>query len=155
MDGRVLVAYWRLIRPPFHLVGLLPFCVGTLLALQEGGFRGVPFLLGLVAVFLIMLATYLSGEYFDYEGDSLSARMERNRFSGGTQVLQQGLVSRRLPLIVGVLSAVIAGLLGVVLSFLLGYGWGLLALGSIGLLAGVFYSSPPFRWAYRGGWGRC
>ena len=44
-------------------------------------------------------------------------------------------------------STVVAGL---VLSFGMGYGPALFAVGAAGGVMGFFYSTPPFRWAYRG-----
>jgi len=80
-------------RPPFHTVGVLPFILGTLIAWRlDSAFRINVFLVGVAAIVLIMLSTYYAGEYYDLRGDMLSAKMERNTFSGGSQAIVKGMV---------------------------------------------------------------
>ncbi len=143
--------WWiRLSRPEFHTVGIAPVILGAAVGYSVAGvFYLLPTALAILAVVLIMLATYWSGEVFDYEVDVLSAQMEKNKFSGGTLVLQRGGVPREKAFIGAVIVFVIAGLLG--LAFLkMGYSYDLFLAGVIGGLMGFFYTTPPFRWAYRG-----
>ncbi len=45
-------------RPPFHIVGILPFLLGTFLAYRTtGAFNLEVFILGVAGVILIMLST--------------------------------------------------------------------------------------------------
>jgi 1,4-dihydroxy-2-naphthoate octaprenyltransferase len=144
-------AWFELSRPPFHLVGVLPFVLGNVLAWQQGqGFDWLIASLGCAAVVLIMLATYYSGEYFDYEVDLLSARMSRNRFSGGTQVLQSGGIERRNAFRASLVSLGLAGGLGCIIQFALGAGPLTIVLGAAGMAAGFFYTTKPVQWSYRG-----
>jgi len=84
MDTNKLRAWFFLSRSPFHTVGVLPFILGGLLAWYNTGHLNWIILgWGTLAVVLIMLVTYYLGEYFDYETDTLSARLEKNKFSGG------------------------------------------------------------------------
>ena len=139
----------RLSRPGFHLVGLLPFVLGSMLAAFYGYPVSFPVVvLGALGVFLIMLVTYYIGEYFDYEGDCLNE--DFNAFSGGSRVLQAGVVSRRTPLLVaiGLLPAVVT--IGFVLQFVFYCGPLTIYLGLLGLCAGIFYSAKPVQWAYHG-----
>ncbi len=54
-----------LARPPFHTVGVLPFALGAVMAYQATGvFHWALWGWGTLAVVLIMLSTYLAGEYF-------------------------------------------------------------------------------------------
>lgn len=139
-----------LFRPPFHLVGIFPFSLGTVLAKAHGfPIDWMLFAIGLIVVIAVMNATYLIGELFDYDVDSLSAKMERNIFSGGTQILQKQTISRESipPVVVAVL------LIGLAAgAYILWYtkDLRLLALGFFGGICGVGYSLPPFRWAWRG-----
>ena len=139
-----------LARLPFHSVGVLPFVLGTVLAVRSGVPLSVDLLAaGLAVVVCVMLATYLLGEFYDFETDRLSAQMERNRFSGGSQVLQSGRVDRRYPRYVAAAATVIAGLAGIyVIAATREYV--LIPLGLFGAVSGAFYSAPPFRWAHRG-----
>ena len=147
----VVVKDWiTVVRLPFHTVGIFPIVLGTVLAVRAGVQLRVDVLAaGLVVVISVMLATYLLGEHFDFEVDRLSAQLERNRFSGGTQALQAGRIDRRHPIYVSLAALLVGGVAG-------GYAvaatrelW-LLPLGLFGVAAGVFYSVPPFRWVQRG-----
>jgi 1,4-dihydroxy-2-naphthoate octaprenyltransferase len=139
-----------LARIPFHLVGVFPFVLGTVVAVRSGAALQVDLLAaGLVVVVCVMLATYFLGEHFDFEGDRLSAQMERNRFSGGTQVLQAGRLARRAVVWAAAAAIVLALAAGayVVIS---SRQWVLLPMGLFGLAAGATYSLPPIRTVARG-----
>jgi 1,4-dihydroxy-2-naphthoate octaprenyltransferase len=105
-------------------------------------------ILSILAVILIMLATYYSGEYYDYDTDSLNR--EYNKFSGGTRVLQAGLIPRKRVLLAARLALAAAGIIGLVLQFYFKTGPFTIPLGLFGMLCGYFYTSKPARWAYRG-----
>ncbi|MCS7179324.1 MAG: prenyltransferase [Anaerolineae bacterium] len=140
-----------LARPPFHTVGILPFALGAVMAYQETGvFPWTLWGWGTLAVVLIMLSTYLAGEYFDYEGDRISRRVNPNRFAGGSGVLPAGLLDPKGALVGSIVALVLAGVVGLIIW--LGYGTGpwTLPLGIIGMIGGFFYSVPPVRWAARG-----
>ncbi len=141
----------QLSRPPFHLVGLLPFVLGALLAWKAYGTFNWPVLAwSTLAVVLIMLSTYYSGEFYDYEVDALSARMERNAFSGGTQVILKNLLPRGHAKIAAFVTIILAGFIGLVLHFYYRTGPWTIPLGIVGIIAGFFYSTPPVRWVKRG-----
>lgn len=140
----------ELSRPPFLLVGLFPFAAGLALAEMQG-FRAAPGLsmLSAVGLTLIMLATYYSNEYFDYQGDVIN--VNRNRFSGGTRVFPEG----RLPRAVGLQAlaaslTLLASLLALYVYLYFSSRPLLLPMALAGVLMGVLYSAPPGRWAYRG-----
>lgn len=140
-------------RPPFHVVGVLPFILGSVLAWWLGGsFRWEILAWGTAGVVCVMLATYYAGELWDYAEDSLSGTMHGSPFAGGSQVVQRGLLPREAALW-GSFAAVLLALgVGVVLLF--GYHTGpwTLPLGIVGLVGGLFYSAQPARWVHRG-WG--
>lgn len=145
-------SYWiRLARPPFHLVGIFPFVLGAVLAYHVAGtFNPGILVFGLLAVVAIMLATYYAGEYYDFEGDKLSGQMERNRFSGGTQTLVEGLLSKKPVLLGAYISLGVAAACGLILQFAFRTGVLTIPLGAVGMFAGFFYSTPPVRWVKRG-----
>lgn len=148
---RRFLAWLALSRPPFHTVGVLPFALGGVVAWRmEGIFDWGVFVWGGFGVVLVMLASYYAGEYWDYREDSLSARSRRNRFSGGSQVVQRGLLPRRAPLWGSLVSLALA--LGVAGILLVRYDTGLWAIpfGALGLLGGFFYSARPIRWVRLG-----
>lgn len=82
-------------RPAFHTVGVLPFILGCILTWKIDGFFNIPiFILGILAVVMVMLATYHPGEYFDYEEDRISKKLFNNMFAGGPGVIPSGIISR-------------------------------------------------------------
>jgi 1,4-dihydroxy-2-naphthoate octaprenyltransferase len=117
---------------------------------QAGLFSPAILFWSLAALILIMLATHYGGEYFDLEGDRLSAEMERNQFSGGTQVIVEGGLPHRYALIACYAALVGAAGIGLLLQFYYKTGPLTIPLGVFGMLAGVFYSMPPLRLVSRG-----
>jgi 1,4-dihydroxy-2-naphthoate octaprenyltransferase len=143
--------WFVLSRPPFHTVGILPFILGTLLAYKiNSAFSMEIFLLGVSGVILIMLSTYHSGEYFDYQGDVISNRLHDNQFAGGTRILPKGKISPLVPFWTSIITLILAGVIGVILQFVLKTGPYTLLLGFLGAFPGFFYSTKPVRLVQRG-----
>jgi 1,4-dihydroxy-2-naphthoate octaprenyltransferase len=138
-------------RPPFHIVGVFPFVLGAIYAYKSIGTLDLPvFILSMIAVILIMLVTYYSGEYYDIVEDELAPSMGKNTFSGGSQIIAQKVLPRKYALIGSYISLGIAVIIGFVLQFYFKTGVWTIPLGIIGLFFGFFYSRPPFRWVNRG-----
>ncbi|HEU18510.1 MAG TPA: prenyltransferase [Deltaproteobacteria bacterium] len=149
--GHTIKLWVLLSRPPFLLVGVLPFALGSILAWSLHEIFNWPvFIWGMAAVILIMLSTYYSGEYHDLTGDKLSAEMERNAFSGGTQVIVKNLLPPEQVRIAGYVTIVLAGVVGIILNGYYKTGTWTIPFGIIGIIAGFFYSTPPLRWVTRG-----
>ena len=144
-----LKAWWRFSRIPFLFVGILPLILGFVLA-WKGGYRGAYqlCLLSLIAVVLILWMTYYLGEWNDLQGDRLNH--QRNRFSGGSRVLVEGILPVWVSLLLGYMCLVTAIVIGLTLFLHHRTGPWTLPLGAVGILCGFFYSSKPFRWSYRG-----
>jgi len=101
-----------------------------------------------MAVVLIMWMSYYLGEWNDLEGDRHNTQF--NRYSGGSRILVEGILSARVSLILGYGCLVGAILIGLYIYFEYRRDPSTLLLGGIGIFSGLFYSSRPFRWAYRG-----
>lgn len=143
--------WFVLSRPPFHTVGILPFILGTLLAYKINSVFSLEiFLLGVSGVILIMLSTYHSGEYFDYQGDVISNRLHDNQFAGGTRILPHRKISPNVPFWTSIVTLILAGIIGVILQFVLKTGPYTLLLGCLGAFPGFFYSTKPVRLVQRG-----
>ncbi|MBU0573262.1 MAG: prenyltransferase [Candidatus Margulisbacteria bacterium] len=151
MKSDKLFAWASLSRLPFHLLGLFPFALGSLLAYETGMpfSRGV-FVLALAAIVLIMLATYYAGEYWDQKQDSISARVHLNRFAGGTRMILSGRIEQDAPFWASLACLALALLIGLVLQFDYRTGIWTFPLGLLGVVGGYFYSTPPFRWVSKG-----
>jgi 1,4-dihydroxy-2-naphthoate polyprenyltransferase len=148
---QTLKGWITLSRPPFHIVGILPFLLGTFLAYRTtGAFNLEVFILGIVGVILIMLSTYHSGEYFDQKENAISSRLHQNQFAGGTRTIPEGKMPARIALWTSIIAILIALLIGIVLQFLYQTGRYTLILGCLGALPGFFYSTKPIRLVKRG-----
>jgi 1,4-dihydroxy-2-naphthoate polyprenyltransferase len=133
-------------RPPFHSVGVMPLIVGSVLALKTTGIFNWPvFILSVIAVVLVMLSTYLNGEYHDIIEDEISGKMGKSAFAGGSQSMFDGSVRRESVRIAGYAAIVLAMLIGILLQFYFKTGPYTILLGSLGVFMGFFYSKPPLR----------
>lgn len=152
MDLQKSVRAWLMMaRIPFHTVGVFPFCLGAVLAWRLSGyFSWGVFVWGTLAVVLIMLSTYLAGEYYDLAEDRLSGQMERNPFTGGSQALVYGMVPRHYPRVGSYVALSLAGAIGLLLQFHYRTGPWTIPLGLLGMVSGFFYSTRPIRWVNRG-----
>lgn len=152
-EGRVLYkvkAFPKLSRVPFLTPGLSPITAGILLGARLGG-KVDPglIILGYLGLTLIMLATYYSNEYFDFEGDVLNKNY--NKFSGDSRALSDGMLPRSIGLHALASSLAVFAVLFLVYALMYYHLRPALAwMSLVGLAAGVFYSAPPFKWAYRG-----
>jgi 1,4-dihydroxy-2-naphthoate octaprenyltransferase len=97
-----------------------------------------------------MLSTYHAGEYFDYREDDISHRFYKSKFSGGSGVTQEGILSRSVPFWTSIISFILAGFIGLILQFYFKTGTYTLALGCLGAFPGFFYSTKPIRLVQRG-----
>lgn len=137
-------------RLPFLLPGLAAFITGFLIAVGHGNDPDAGLTaMSLIGLTLIMLATYYFNEYFDFEGDRINKTF--TKFSGGSRALTDLAVPRPLARLAGWSSV---GLLAVIALLYIFLYFGdyplLLPLALFGAFCGVFYSHPPFQWAYQG-----
>lgn len=149
LEARV-AAFARLSRLPFLLPGIIPFTVGLAIGYLTCGYLDIGLTaLSYIGLILIMLSTYYSNEYFDYIGDVLNRYY--NKFSGGSRALADGYLPRKI----GFYSLFSSTIIFLILFFCY-ISWYflyrplILYMAIAGLVSGVFYSAPPFKWAYRG-----
>ncbi len=146
------IKYWLLLsRIPFLSVMILPYILGALLASRiSGNFNFFIFLLGLCGAALVQLAAHYSGEAYDISEDRLSITLEKNFFSGGSQVLVENHIpAKNVKILTGVV-IFLALAIGLILQFYFKTGKWTLFLGVSGIVSGLFYSKPPLRWVSRG-----
>ncbi len=92
---RRFINWFLLIRPVFLLGGFLLYGLGIVMAVAGGAaFNLSRYLLGQLIVTIAQLATQLSNEVYDMEADRLNDR--RTWFTGGSGILQTGVISSRL-----------------------------------------------------------
>jgi 1,4-dihydroxy-2-naphthoate octaprenyltransferase len=138
------------LRAPFLTASAIPVLIGASAAFwKTGSFAVGRFLVTLGGVVSLHLGANLANDYFDYVTGCDDLNPEPTPFSGGSRVIQHGLISSRAILIASCF------------FFALGMGQGLwlnstvagnrvLWLGLAGLAGGVLYSAVPFKLSYRG-----
>ena len=138
------------LRAPFFTADLVPVCLGAAIAWAlTGTFNLWYFLLTLVGAICLNAGTNMTNDYFDHTWGSDKVNTEfANPFTGGSRVIQMGIVKPRTMLWQGIGFFALGSLIGLVLTFTRGP-W-VLWLGIIGVFAGYFYTAPPFRLVRRG-----
>ncbi len=138
------------LRAPFFTASLAPLLLGTAIAWAlTGEFHFWYFLLTLVGGMFLQAGVNLTNDYFDSTWGSDDINTEfANPFTGGSRLIQNGILPPQVFLREGVGSFVIASLIGLLLTFTRGIG--VLYLGIIGVFSGYFYTAPPFRLAGTG-----
>lgn len=146
-----LSGWWKFFlatRLPFLTATLVPVGIGAVVAARAQAFNGLWFALAAVAAIAVHLGLNMANDLFDDASGADAANVTPTPFSGGSRVIQYGLVSRQ---------AMVAGCIGFyVLAIGLGLllvaerGLGLLAIGAVGLVLSLAYSAPPLRLVHRG-----
>jgi 1,4-dihydroxy-2-naphthoate octaprenyltransferase len=133
------------LRAPFFTADLVPVLLGTALAwARTGAFNLWYFLLTLFGAIFINAGTNMTNDYFDHVWGSDEVNTEfANPFTGGSRLIQMGLVKPKEMLWQGIAFFVAASLIGLFLAFT--RSWTVLWLGIVGVFCGYFYTAPPVR----------
>ncbi len=144
-------AWIRVVRPKFFLAGIPSVILGTAISWHLARIFDLSyFLLTLLGIIFAMAGCYTLNEYFDFKScvDLIVKEEDITPFSAGSRVLPEGLISPPLVLKAGIIFWLLASMIGAYLTLV--RGWLIVIFALAGMLAGVFYTSPPFKWAYRG-----
>ncbi len=140
----------RAARLQLHTIGLTPLFLGSVTALYEQGyFNWIRLLVAVMIGLLLHLATAFFNDIADIGTDEVNG--SRSMFSGGSGVIVEGLLRRSDLQGAAIRSVLLAIFLTYILVFLLQVHWGVFLLVGWGLMAGIGYSLPPLKIAYRGG----
>ncbi len=146
-----LRAYVQLLRAPFLTATAVPVLVGTAVGTRRAGqLNPVAFALCFLGVALLHLGANVLNDYFDHLTGNDELNAAPTPFSGGSRVIQDGSISPRRALMVGVLLTAAGSAVGLFLDFT-SPGHVVLLLGIFGVLAGWLYSAGPLRIGYRAG----
>ena len=138
----------KAIRIPFFTATIIPVTLGSIVAWYDtNNFMWMRFWLAMFGALLIHIGTNLSNDYFDHLSGCDEANPNPTPFSGGSRVIQQGLISPKKILFVSLISFILGGAFGLYLNYLCG-GNVILILGIIGVFLGFFYTAKPFRIGY-------
>lgn len=147
MSKEKILAWIKIHRPPFQSALFFPFFLGMVLAWFEGySLNYTVLVLSTIGIFFLTNNCFLANEYFDYETDKIN--VTRNPFSGGTRVLPNSQLPRKIIHRLAILYGLAALIIGIVLQFHFKTGLLTLPLGIIGLLSGYFFTAKPIQLAY-------
>ena len=135
-------------RLPFLTATLIPVGLGGVVAGRDHAFHALWFVLALVAAIAVHLGLNMANDLFDDANGADAANVTPTPFSGGSRVLQYGLVTRRA-MVTGCV-ALYAVSIGLGLYLAAERGWGLLWIGAAGVALSLAYSAPPLRLVHRG-----
>ena len=138
------------VRAPFFTGSIIPILLGTLVAFnQTGRIDWFYFFLTLLGGLLLHAGANVSNDYFDHltSDDDINDEFVRP-FTGGSRMIQNGLLSPREVLVGALVCFFFAGLIGIYLTYKIGFV--ILLLGVIGAVSGFFYTAPPFYFVSRG-----
>jgi 1,4-dihydroxy-2-naphthoate octaprenyltransferase len=139
----------RATRLPFLSATVLPVLLGILIAAVHGFFHPVAAVLTVVGAALAHLAVNVSNDVFDASLGADDANVTPTKFSGGSRVIQYGLVTRRRMAGISAVLFMAAAAVGLVLFAMRGSP-ALVAIAVAGLVAGLGYTAPPLKLVYRG-----
>ncbi|MGH2661585.1 MAG: prenyltransferase [Actinomycetota bacterium] len=141
--------FLRATRLPFLTATLIPVLLGVAAAALEGTWSlWLAFLTFLAAAF-VHLGLNVANDVFDTLSGADAANTTPTQFSGGSRVIQYGLMSLRTMVLLsaGFYAAGIG--IGLYLAVTRGF-WPLFWLGVLGLVISIVYTAPPFRLVHRG-----
>lgn len=144
------ISIWlKAMRLPFLTATIVPVSFGSIIAWHNtGGFIWLKFWLVLFGASLIHIGTNLANDYFDHLSGADIANAHPTPFSGGSRMIQDGLIEPKKILYVALSAFILGSLIGLYLNYLCGQNV-ILILGIIGVFLGFFYSSRPFFIGYR------
>jgi 1,4-dihydroxy-2-naphthoate octaprenyltransferase len=145
------IAVWlRELRAEFLTASIVPVILAAAVARYEtGGIDPLLFVLTLAGVVFLHLGANTANDYFDHLSGNDALNVDYVRpFTGGSRLIQQGLISPGSVIVTSILFFAAALTIGVVLTMIRGPL--VLALGLAGVLFGFFYTAPPLSFASRG-----
>lgn len=138
----------KAIRIPFFTATVIPVTLGSIIAWYDTNkFMWMRFWLAMLGTLFIHIGTNLSNDYFDHLSGCDEANPNPTPFSGGSRVIQEGLIAPKKILYVSLASFILGGTIGLYLNYLCG-GNVILILGIIGIFLGFFYTAKPLRIGY-------
>ncbi|MHB9069079.1 MAG: UbiA family prenyltransferase [Sedimentisphaerales bacterium] len=149
MAKNKFVLWLKELRLQFCVAGAMPILIGSALAYKQiGSINYTLAILALFATVAFQIASNIANDYFDNRSKNDILNENRTPFSGGSGLLQKGLITPKHTLIASLLFFAIGTILGISILFITKKP-AVLALGLAGLLGGFFYTAPPLKLGYR------
>lgn len=136
-------------RAPFFTATIVPVTFGSVLAWHNtSSFSWTKFGLTLIGAIFIHAGTNMANDYFDHISGCDEANPNPTPFSGGSRMIQNGLIKPSHVLYASLIAFALGSFIGLYLNYLSG-GNVILVLGLIGIFLGFFYSAEPLKIGYR------
>lgn len=138
------------LRLPFFTATLLPVTLGAAIAWNITRYFSLfYFILTIVSMFFIHMGLNVVNDYFDHVtgNDDLNVEFVRP-FTGGSRIIQEGLLSPREVFWGAISFFLIGSSVGLYLAYV--RGWLLLPIGFVGVFTGYFYCEPNVGLVRRG-----
>jgi len=139
----------RSTRLPFLSATIVPVLLGIAIAASDGQFDWPTALLTVLGAAFVHLGLNVSNDVFDTAQGADDANVTPTKFSGGSRVIQYGLVTFRQMATLATAFYVAAGVIGLVLLAVRG-STELLVIGLVGFVVSLGYTAPPLKFVYRG-----
>jgi 1,4-dihydroxy-2-naphthoate octaprenyltransferase len=139
----------RTTRLPFLTATIVPVLLGIVIAASHGFFDLAAAALTIVGAAFVQLGLNVANDVFDTVQGADDANVTPTKFSGGSRVIQYGLVTLRQMATLATVFYVAAGLIGLVLLATRG-SVALLVIGVVGFIVSLGYTAPPLKFVYRG-----
>jgi 1,4-dihydroxy-2-naphthoate octaprenyltransferase len=139
----------RTTRLPFLTATIVPVLLGIAIAARQGAFDLVTAILTVIGASFVQLGLNVANDVFDTVQGADDANVTPTQFSGGSRVIQYGLVSLRQMAGLSALFYILAGIIGLALLALRGSP-ALLTIGVLGFIVSIGYTAPPLKLVYRG-----
>ena len=147
-----LPAPWLILRAtrlPFLVATWIPVLLGTAFAAFNGFFDLSLFILTVLGASLAHLGVNTANDFFDHRHGADMINVTPTPYSGGSRVIQYGLVSPNQMLGTSVTSVALAAIIGLYLAFTRGFAEILLLI-AVGTFLIFFYTASPIRLVYHG-----
>ncbi len=139
----------RTTRLPFLTATIVPVALGIFIAASDGRFDLVAALLTIIGASFVQLGLNVANDVFDTIQGADDANVTPTQFSGGSRVIQYGLVTLRQMATLSTVFYVLAGVIGLILLATHG-STALLVIGVVGFVVSLGYTAPPLKFVYRG-----
>jgi 1,4-dihydroxy-2-naphthoate octaprenyltransferase len=139
----------RTTRLPFLTATIVPVLLGIFIAVSDRSFDLLTAILTIIGASFVQLAINVSNDVFDSSQGADDANVTPTKFSGGSRVIQYGLVSFRQMAGLATVFYVAAAAVGLLLLAMRG-STALLVIGVVGFVVGLGYTAPPLKLVYRG-----
>lgn len=138
----------RTFRLPFVIATILPVLLGVMIAFNAGFFNPGLLALTLAGAVLIHMGLNVMNDYFDFKAGTDDINTTPTPYSGGSRVLQYGLLSPTSLFSISSGAYLAGAIIGIYI--VLTRGLPVLFIGIAGLLISLVYTAPPLKLVYRG-----